>query len=151
MYETGFDLASIIMSYWFALLVLFILVKTVQNAYLEYKAEREARVGLDRPRTMAYVEITAPEGDELGKRFPLRRENILGSGSGCDIRLPFRSVSGEHASIFQKNHKAFIAALTARKGVFVNGEKITKARELSENDRIRLGKIELTYKAVKEG
>ncbi len=50
------------------------------------------------------------EGDELGKRFPLRRENILGSGSGCDICLPYRSVSREHASIFQKNHRAFIAA-----------------------------------------
>ncbi len=151
MYETGYDLAAIIMSYWFALLVLFILVKTVQNAYLEYKAEREAREGLDRPRTMAYVEISAPEGDELGKRFPLRRENILGSGSGCDICLPYRSVSREHASIFQKNRRAFISSLAARKGVYVNGEKITKARGLSENDRIRLGKIELTYKIVKEG
>ena len=138
------------MSYWFALLVLFILIKTVQNAYLEYKAEREARVGLDRPRTIAYVEITSPEGDELGKRFPLRRENILGSGAGCDICLPYRSVSGEHASIFQKNHRAFVAVLAARKGVFVNDEKITKARELAQNDRIRLGKIELIYKAVKE-
>ncbi len=150
MYETGYDLAAIIMSYWFALLVLFILVKTVQNAYLEYKAEREARVGLDRPRTMAYVEITAPEGDELGRRFPLRRENILGSGSGCDIRLQFRSVSREHASIYQKSHRAYIASLAGRKGVFVNEEKITKARELEENDRIQLGKIELTYKIVKE-
>ncbi len=150
MYETGFDLAAIILSYWFTLLVLFILVKTVQNAYLEYKAEREVRGGLERPRTMAYVEITAPEGDELGKRFPLRRENILGSGSGCDICLPYRSVSGEHASIFQKNHRAFIASLAARKGVYVNGERIARARELAENDTIRLGKIELTYKIVKE-
>ncbi len=151
MYETGFDLASIIMSYWFALLVLFILAKTVQNAYLEYKAEREVRGGLDKPRTMAYIEISAPEGDELGKRFPLRRENILGSGSGCDIRLPYRSISGEHASIYQKKRKAFVSSLSGRKGVYVNGERIARPRELSENDRIRLGKIELTYKIVKEG
>ncbi len=151
MYETGFDLAAVIMSYWFALLVLFILAKTIQNAYLEYKGEREVRGGLDRPRTMAYVEISAPEGDALGKRFPLRRENILGSGAGCDIRLPFRSVSGEHASIYQKSRKAFVSSLAGRKGVFVNGERIAHPRELCENDRIQLGKIELVYRIAKEG
>lgn len=139
------------MSYWFALLVLFILAKTVQNAYLEYKAEREVRGGLYKPRMMAYVEVCAPEGDLLGRRFPLRRENILGSGTGCDIRLAHKTVSGEHASVFQKNRKAYIASLTGRRGVFVNGEKIAHAHELCENDRITLGKMELVYKIVKEG
>ena len=150
MQETGFDLVAIIMSYWFALLIFFILAKTVQNAYLEYKGEREVRGGLNKPRAMAYVEISAPQGDAFGRRFPLRRENILGSGAGCDIRLPFGSVASEHASIYQKKSKAFVAALAGRKGVYVNGERLLRPRELAENDTIRLGKAELVYKIAKD-
>lgn len=150
MYETGYDLVAIIMSYWFALLIIFILAKTVQNAYLEYRGEREVRGGLEKPRKMAYIEIIAPEGDLLGRRFPLRRENIVGSGAGCDIRISDGSVANEHASIFQKHRRAYISSLAGRRGVYVNGERIKPGRELCENDRIRLGSVELSYMVVRE-
>jgi pSer/pThr/pTyr-binding forkhead associated (FHA) protein len=51
-----------------------------------------------------------------------RREMLLGSSEGCDVRLPFAGVGPRHAALYSEHGAVRIEDLGSRKGVLVNGE-----------------------------
>lgn len=78
------------------------------------------------------------------RRFPVDRDVlVLGSGEGCDIRLPFSGIGEEHARLVRSDEGMEIQDLgSSRRGVLVNGERVRNAR-VRVLDEIRLGSIAL--------
>ncbi len=95
-------------------------------------------------RLVAY----APNGVE---RFAIdRTEMLIGSGDGCNIRLPYAGVGANHARLSTADGAVRIEDLGSRKGLIVNGERVRQAR-LQVLDEIRLGSIALLLEdAVQE-
>lgn len=82
------------------------------------------------------------------QRFVVDRpEMLIGSGEGCDIRLPFAGVGTEHARLRAERGRLAIEDLGSRKGVVVNGER-QKQADLEVLDEIRLGSIALLVEDV---
>ncbi len=82
------------------------------------------------------------------RRFTVdRSEMLIGSGDGCDIRLPYAGVGSEHARLRAHGDGVRIEDLGSRKGVVVNGERVRQA-ELQVLDEIRLGSIALLLEDV---
>src|SRR5215475_11005186 len=51
---------------------------------------------------MACLVLIYPPGPDMGKRFPLdRNEFVLGRGTDCDIQVDRDSVSRRHARVFR--------------------------------------------------
>ncbi len=105
------------------------LVAVVDEILRSRAGVRKKRVGLD-----------------LGSaRIPIPVDGVLriGRGGECDVLLDEPDASREHAEIVGRAGGAFLEDLGSRNGTFVNGERVTSARELHVGDVIKIGDKEL--------
>lgn len=97
------------------------------------------------------IVLTAPL---RGKVYPLSQplpDNhwTIGRGLDRDIHLEDRTISQDHAKLSKTVNGWLITASHARNGLIVNGQPVSRAF-LAQNDRIRLGRIELCFKTDSE-
>jgi len=98
------------------------------------------------PSVVAFLVIMA--GPQKGRSFSLGRNTLMGRDPVlCDVALPDRRVSRQHARIRQEGDQFYIYDLASVNGTFVNGEAVVRA-ELRESDRILIGNTELQFKRV---
>lgn len=72
-------------------------------------------------------------GSHAGQVYPLKSgRNVIGRGTGCDIKLNSEVLSREHASIYVTDDKVIASDLNSRNGTFVNGVKV-------QNQKLQLG------------
>ncbi len=84
------------------------------------------------------VLITERGFDRL-RHFPLNGDVItIGRWPDNDIVLPHRLVSHHHARIYRYGHFYFIEDLQSTAGTYINGERLSAKRPLSDGDRIRI-------------
>lgn len=69
-----------------------------------------------------------------------RAEMLLGREEGCDIVIPARQISRQHLRILLQGGGAVIEDLRSKNGTWVNGYRLTGARELEDGDEIRIAK-----------
>jgi len=83
---------------------------------------------------------------DSGAVFPLLDdEYLIGRDASNPISIADNSISSRHARIIRGPDGFFIEDLQSRNGTFVNGEKVTDRRLLTNNDLVRLGKVILTF------
>lgn len=113
-----------------------------------------------KPPASATAAVSAEEAQELGlaheararlnvngKPYELSRDVVvLGRSRECDIRLEDANVSRRHAEIRRENGNWLIVDLGSTNGIEVNGKRTDRAR-LENEDRILLGRTEVTFEA----
>lgn len=82
------------------------------------------------------------DGDEI----TIDRRMIVGRLPECTLQLTGEGISRLHAQIEVVEGKAIITDLGSRNGTWVNDEKITAPAELKDRDRIRISKMEFTFR-----
>lgn len=103
------------------------------------------------PRLLATLEVLS-EGPMKGERFRLDRPTIqMGRGPHNEVRLDNDSVSTTHASLVQRGNRWLILDLGSRNGTFVDGEMVREQRELPSACEVRLGALELLFRAINAG
>lgn len=98
-----------------------------------------------------FIVLTAPL---RGKIYPLSQplpdnQWSIGRGLDRDIHLEDRTISQDHAKLSKTVNGWLITASHAKNGLIVNGQPVSRAF-LAQNDRIRLGRIELCFKTDSE-
>jgi|GEM_PF-2757668 len=105
----------------------------------------EAKVSVE---DMLVASLTLDTADRTS--FPLYEpEYVIGRDAANPIHIPDGSVSSVHARVFQGSGGYIIEDLKSRNGTYVNGERVER-KLLQENDKIRLGKVLLTYNVAAE-
>ena len=80
-----------------------------------------------------------------GKRHELaKRQIVLGRSRDCDIQIEDPNIARRHAEIRQEDGAYWIVDLDSTNGIEVNGRRVDRA-QLSHEDRIVLGKTDLTF------
>lgn len=88
-------------------------------------------------------------GVKRGTNYEIKPgESHIGRSDENDIVLEDMYVSGNHAIIKQQEDKMYIYDLNSKNGVFVNGDKIEKAKELNNNDTIIIGETKLRFVVI---
>lgn len=79
--------------------------------------------------------------DASGHIINLPSRLLVGRGCAAGLRLPDRSVSGEHAVVAWRNASWTVRDLGSLNGTFVNGERLeaSLARELVAGDELKFG------------
>lgn len=93
------------------------------------------------------------EGEVNGEvlRVPLSPGTFLiGREHNCDVRLPHRSVSREHAEIRVEPDRVTVRDLGSRNGTRINERVIQGDEELAPGDRLRFGNVELVISGWNE-
>ena len=95
--------------------------------------------------------LISEEGLLIGQRIPLGKESIvIGRGAAgdadpsslCDIVLPERQVSRQHAEIFVEAGRYYLRDLQSKNGTYLNGEPVRSVVELKDNDEIQIALLE---------
>ena len=107
-----------------------------------------------KPRTKTLAgSLTAQgaSGGASGYVHPLLdAEYLIGREASNTIVLNDASVSARHARIVRSPDGFIIEDLKSRNGTFVNGERVTEARPLTDNDVVRFGRVILTFNVATE-
>jgi hypothetical protein len=74
----------------------------------------------------------------LVKRLPF----LIGRDPACHLRPTSALVSNRHCALLARGGKVYVRDLGSTNGTFLNGEKITGARELHPNDGLRVGPVD---------
>ncbi len=77
------------------------------------------------------------------------RETSIGRNKGCDISLPYDTISRLHAVIVYRSKGFVIFDTFSKSGVKVNGKKIDDKRNIYNGDVINIGGIEYTLQETK--
>jgi len=79
------------------------------------------------------------EGQGMGTRWMIDRDNvIIGREEDCDIVLPSRQVSRNHARIRRSGGRHILEDLGSKNGTFVNGRQLTEPYTLQDGDEVQI-------------
>lgn len=82
--------------------------------------------------------IIGHEGYLDGQRWMLRNPLTLGRDPECEVHIPDRQVSRQHARISLTNEGVIIEDLGSKNGIHCNGKQIEEATLLSDGDVIHI-------------
>ncbi|RME57126.1 MAG: FHA domain-containing protein [Caldilineae bacterium] len=79
-------------------------------------------------------------GGEAGRRWVLSRSHPIqiGRNETCDITLPDRQVSRQHARIVWREEGYYVEDLGSKNGTHVNGEEVRAPVRLEDGDEIQI-------------
>ena len=79
------------------------------------------------------------EGQGVGTRWTIDRSDmIIGREEDCDIVLPSRQISRNHARIRRSGGRHILEDLGSKNGTFVNGRELTEPYTLQDGDEIQI-------------
>ena len=88
---------------------------------------------------------------DSGDVWPLvDSEYSIGRDDTNDIPVPDGSISSKHARLIRNERGFWVEDVGSRNGTFVNGEKVTEKRLLSNGDLVRFGKVIMTFHMAQE-
>ena len=74
--------------------------------------------------------------------------SLVGRDRDCAVRIESATLSRRHARIVVTTGETTLEDLGSKNGTFVNGQRVTHAVVLEDNDRIRLGSVTVTYRVL---
>jgi pSer/pThr/pTyr-binding forkhead associated (FHA) protein len=108
--------------------------------------EEQARAAAVRPVT-ASLEIV--RGPFTGASFQVDRAVCsIGRGDDNDIRIHDDTMSLSHATLLRKQGIWFVVDLRSMNGTYVDGSRVSGERELHPGACVRLGAVELVFRAI---
>ena len=111
--------------------------------------EELARASANRAPT-ASLEIV--RGPFAGASFQVDRAVCsIGRGEENDVRIRDDTVSLVHATLLRKRGTWFVVDLRSMNGTFVDGSRVSGERALHPDARLRLGAVELAFRALDGG
>lgn len=79
--------------------------------------------------------------------FSIAESAVIGRAKDCDLSVPYKLLSREHARLWQQQGELFVEDLHSANGCFVNGERISGSVQLRDGDRLSLAKLHFTIAA----
>jgi pSer/pThr/pTyr-binding forkhead associated (FHA) protein len=130
-------------------------VEAVPTQILDLSRLRgEAESGTSRDAAPAPIEASLEilRGPYAGASFAVERAVCsIGRSAQADVRLPDHSVSINHATLLRKGASWYVVDLRSANGTFVDGSRVAGERELTSGARLRLGSVELAFRALNNG
>jgi ABC-type multidrug transport system ATPase subunit len=141
--------------------------KTVLEPYDLYPIEAGDEVNLGQTTCTIRIEypevavtnvITNPDANKqeqghssssIQRMLESKGSLTIGRADDADVPLPSLQVSRKHALLEKRNNAYFITDLNSKNGTFINGERITATRQLTEKDRITIANYDFQLKAEK--
>lgn len=130
----------------------------------ELHANDELRIGVQRlliidpkqpaqdavktPAAPAAAQVSAASGWKLlpkhpklqGKNFSITSKSVIGRAKDCDLPVPYKMLSREHAELRVEGDSLLLTDLGSANGTFVNGKRVKQAR-VRDGDTVAFAKL----------
>jgi pSer/pThr/pTyr-binding forkhead associated (FHA) protein len=89
--------------------------------------------------------LVATKGPLKGKRYSVTEAGLMvGRDDTCDVIIPDAGVSRQHARVLLHNAAVWVQDEGSRNGVFVNGKRVVRHRQLSPGVEMLIGEHAFT-------
>jgi hypothetical protein len=126
-----------------ALIVLLVAGGTIGSATL--LTRRRLVPSRSRTGQTSRNQLIAVSGPLAGRTFPLIDGMLIGRSSACQLQLPDRMVSRQHARLRYSEGRWYIQDVGSHSGIEINGARI-QASVLNNGDRIRIGSSDFEFR-----
>jgi len=100
----------------------------------------------ERPKGLGSPCLVVIAGPGLGQQYDLADTVVdIGRQEECVISIPSSKVSRRHASIQRVLGRYTVTDLGSTNGTFLNGQRLEKAQQLKDGDKIKVGELVLKY------
>jgi hypothetical protein len=82
--------------------------------------------------------LVGQTGPLSGQRWMVRDSLVVGRDAGCDVMIPSRQVSRNHARLLVTGDGTSIEDLGSKNGTHLNGETLSEAEILNDGDVIQI-------------
>jgi hypothetical protein len=82
--------------------------------------------------------LVGQTGPLSGQRWMVRDSLVVGRDAGCDVMIPSRQVSRNHARLLVTGDGTSIEDLGSKNGTHLNGETLSEAEILTDGDVIQI-------------
>ncbi len=128
---------------WFAIIRMFLLLRTDAVADKKYGVIKPKRVQLE-PRELVVV-----EGPAAGAKVAIAKRPItVGRASICDLTLEDDFISSRHLRISTQSNGYVVEDLGSTNGTWVEGERLTEPVLIKPGVRIKMGRNTMTIRKV---
>lgn len=95
--------------------------------------------------------LVATKGPLKGQRYAVNETGlVLGRDDDCDVIIPDVGVSRQHARVILHNAAVWVQDEGSRNGVFVNGKRVVRHRQLSPGSELLIGDHAFTLELAPE-
>lgn len=74
-------------------------------------------------------------------------ENVIGRDDDCSVMIDVAGVSRHHAKIRISHERVTLEDLGSKNGTWKNDERVNGSVELRDGDRIRIGRVSMTFRS----
>jgi pSer/pThr/pTyr-binding forkhead associated (FHA) protein len=90
------------------------------------------------------AQLKVAKGSSSGKLFRIDgNQFIIGRATGCNLRPQSDAISRQHCAFIVKEDRLYVKDLGSRNGTHLNGQKLAKAAEVTDGDRVQVGPLYL--------
>lgn len=141
--EASYTAVALIMRYFFCASVLYILFRLVWQSVQEYQEIRRVKSQIE--GTYTHSLVFSDPVELRGLRYVLLKENTIGKGKKCSIRLSYKGIKKRHAVIYQSGESIWFSTRKKR-GVYINGTPIERRqKELTNGDMVEICGVRFEY------
>lgn len=106
---------------------------------------------IDRPQTGLLGWLVVKSGGRYGHMYKIKPGALIGRDARkADMLMDDEKISSLHAKFMIKEGRFVLYDLGSSNGTFVNGQEITAATPVKENDEIKLGNLIFVLKTLGE-
>ena len=118
-----------------------------QKAAIGFAPKKEIKDQAQMPLEYYLAYLVEKEGPETGKKHKLYWTNVtIGHGDENSIVIDDPTVSIKHAQIIRRQRRFVLYDLLSEHGVYLNGKKLIRPKELNDFDEIQLGRTRLIFR-----
>lgn len=89
-----------------------------------------------------YPILIAQSGPLEGQRWLIKSQLVIGRDDACDIIIPDRQVSRQHAHLLYTKNGVILEDLESKNGTFINSRRILEAETLKEGDELQVALVQ---------
>nr|WP_122012973.1 FHA domain-containing protein [Maliibacterium massiliense] len=136
-----YQLVAGTLKYWFVLVIIIIFVRTLRNAWSEYRVEKQHNP----PQALVRGYVAHMEAWKDGAQWlPIGEETLVGSKRSCDVRIADAGLRPSHARLFFDGGRLFVERLCGGDNVLrVGGKNVEKILPVPDGAKLRLGEATL--------
>ena len=132
-----YEMTALALRWWFLALLAVIFLRLAFSTLRE-RIRQPEQIEKAAGFTIGLLEVVYPENSRLcGRRFPLERENRVGSSGVCEARVRSRGVRGVHCVIARQNGRTLLSPSGA--GLYLNGSAVRQPVVLDDGDFLGMG------------
>ncbi len=79
-----------------------------------------------------------------------REETVIGRLAYCDVVLPQKNISRQHARLVRSGSEYFLEDMDSTNGTFLNGKRVRARTKLRDHDLIRVYDVTLLFRDALE-